>query len=83
MILHTVWEATKMVFMVALVLLLLVEFIPMKTAKRDSPTQEVLHLANMIRWITEDKLTENKVLKYAGFIYQASKRYEVNCHYHG
>lgn len=78
MMLHAIWETIKMVFIIALVILFLMEFLPFKKVKKDPQAQAVLHLANMIQLITEDKLTESKMLKYAGLIYQASKRYQVN-----
>ena len=44
----------------------------------DSNLQEVLNLANMIRSITDDQLSESKALRYAGLIYHASQKFGVN-----
>jgi hypothetical protein len=44
----------------------------------DSSVREVLHLSNMIRWITDDQLPQNKALRYAGLICHASQTYGVN-----
>jgi hypothetical protein len=53
------------------------EFLPfIKSA--DPSVKEVLHLANMIRLITENQLPEVKTLKYAGLIFHASQKYGVN-----
>jgi len=44
----------------------------------DSSVQEILHLSDMIRRITDDQLPQGKVLRYAGLICQASQTYGVN-----
>ena len=44
----------------------------------ESDLREVLDLAGMIRLITEDRLSESKVLRYAGLIRHASQKYAVN-----
>lgn len=54
------------------------EFFSFKKSVRDASVQEVLNLANMIRLITNDQLSEGKVLRYAGLIFQASLKYSVN-----
>ena len=54
------------------------EFISFRKSTHDSSVQEVLHLTNLIRLITEDQLSEGKVLRYAGLIYHASQKYGVN-----
>ena len=54
------------------------EFLSFSKITRDPTVQEVLNLANMIRLITDDQLSESKVLRYAGLIYQASQKYGVN-----
>ena len=48
------------------------------TKPTDSSAKEVLHLANMIRLITENQLPETKMLRYAGLIFHASRKYGVN-----
>ena len=45
---------------------------------RDPSAREVLNLASMIRLITDDELSEGKVLRYAGLIFQAAQKYSVN-----
>ena len=45
---------------------------------RDPSTQEVLNLASMIRFLTDDQLSEGKVMRYAGLIFQAAQKYGVN-----
>lgn len=45
---------------------------------QDPSVKEVLNLANMIRLITNDQLSESKVLRYAGLICHASQKYGVN-----
>ena len=45
---------------------------------RDPSAREVLNLASMIRLITDDQLSEGKVLRYAGLIFQAAQKYGVN-----
>jgi hypothetical protein len=47
-------------------------------SSRDPSAREVLNLANMIRLITDDQLSEGKVLRYAGLIFQAAQKYSVN-----
>ena len=48
------------------------------TKSADSSVKEVLHLANMIRFITENQLSEAKMLRYAGLISHASQKNGVN-----
>lgn len=48
------------------------------TKFEDISTKEVLHLASMIRLITENQLPEAKVLRYASLIFQASRKDGVN-----
>jgi hypothetical protein len=48
------------------------------TKSADVGVKEVLHLAGMIRLITEDQLPEAKTLRYAGLIFHASRRHGVN-----
>jgi len=48
------------------------------TKSTDSSVKEVLHLANMIRLLTENQLPEAKVLRYAGLILHASRKHGVN-----
>ena len=90
-------EATKLVFITALTVFLLLEYFPpaLSSPRMDSPgkkrslfslsqssyessAQEVLDLAGMIRLITDDRLSESKVLRYAGLIWHASQKYAVN-----
>jgi hypothetical protein len=98
MMLHAVLEGVKLVFVVAIVVLFLLEYIapsaqgglgiefPVKVKEflsftkstRDSSVKEVLHLAKMIQLISEDQLPESKMLRYAGLIYHASRKYGVN-----
>jgi hypothetical protein len=40
----------------------------------DSSVKEVLHLANMIRFITENQLSEAKMFRYAGLIFHACQK---------
>jgi hypothetical protein len=40
--------------------------------------KEILNLAAMIRFITNDQVSGGKALRYAGLIFHASKRYGVN-----
>jgi hypothetical protein len=42
---------------------------------RDSNVHEVLDLAHMIRMITDDQISDHKVLRYAGLICHASQKY--------
>lgn len=53
------------------------EFLPF-TKSNDSSVKEVLRLADMIRLITENQLSEAKMLRYAGLIAHASRKHEVN-----
>jgi hypothetical protein len=90
-------EATKLVFITALTVFLLLEYYPsaLSSPRIDSPgkkrssfsfsqsldesnVQEVFDLAGMIRLVTDDRLSEGKVLRYAGLIWHASKKYAVN-----
>jgi len=48
------------------------------TKSSDSSVKEVLRLVNMIRFITENQLSEAKTLRYASLISHASKRHGVN-----
>jgi len=48
------------------------------TESADSSVKEVLHLANMIRLLTENQLPEAKLLRYAGLIFHASRKHGVN-----
>ena len=48
------------------------------TKSADIDTREVLHLTSMIRLITENQIPEAKMLRYAGLIFHASKKYAVN-----
>jgi hypothetical protein len=48
------------------------------TKSADISTKEVLHLASMIRLITENRLSEAKMLRYAGLIFHASRKHGVN-----
>ena len=48
------------------------------TKSSDSSVKEVLHLVNMIRFITENQLSEAKMLRYAGLISHASQKHGVN-----
>ena len=54
------------------------EEFPSPTKSPDINTKEVLHLASMIRLITENQLSEAKVLRYAGLILHASRKHGVN-----
>jgi hypothetical protein len=98
MILHTVLEVGKLVFIVAIAVFFLLEYIspfvqkslgmgsPQKIREflsfaksdPDSSVPEVLNLSHMIRMITDDQLSEAKVLRYAGLIFHASQKYGVN-----
>ena len=44
----------------------------------DSSVKEVLHLANMIRFITENQLPETKMFRYASLIFHAARKHGVN-----
>jgi hypothetical protein len=48
------------------------------TKSADSSVKEVLHLANMIRLITENQHPETKMLRYASLIFHASRKHGVN-----
>jgi len=48
------------------------------TKSSDSNVKEVLNLTNMIRLLTENQLPEAKMLRYAGLIFHASQKHEVN-----
>jgi len=48
------------------------------TKSPDSSVKEVLHLANMIRLITENQLPETKMLRYASLIFHAARKHGVN-----
>ncbi|MGZ6275999.1 MAG: transglycosylase SLT domain-containing protein [Syntrophales bacterium] len=54
------------------------EFLSFTRSARESSVGEVLHLASMIRLITDDQLSEGKALRYAGLISQASQKFGVN-----
>ena len=54
------------------------ELISFTKSARDSSVQEVLGLTDMIRLITDDQLSEGKLLRYAGLICHASQKYGVN-----
>jgi len=95
---HTIFEVTKLIFIIAIAVFLLLEYISPFAQRRlgidfpvrmrgfltstkpthDSSVKEVLHLANVIRFITDDELSEGKVLRYAGLISHASQKYGVN-----
>ena len=53
-------------------------FFTLSQSSDESALQEVLDLAAMIRLITDDRLSEGKILKYAGLIWHASQKYAVN-----
>jgi hypothetical protein len=97
MILHTVQESVKIVFLVAITAFFVLEYIAPLTQKSlqtcfpagmeeflsvtrssDSSVEEVLHLANMIRFITENQLSEAKMLRYASLISHASQKNGLN-----
>ena len=95
---HTIVEVTKLIFIIAIAVFLLLEYIspfsqrrpgidfPVRMREflistkptRDSSVKEVLHLANVIRFITDAQLSEGKVLRYAGLITHASQKYGIN-----
>ena len=54
------------------------DFSPPKASTSDPNVKEILNLAAMIRFITNEQLSEGKALRYAGLIFHASKRYGVN-----
>ncbi len=98
MMLHAILEGAKLVFIVAITVFILLEymapiaqkslridfpfrirqFLSFTKSGRDASTKEVLNLASMIRLITDDQLSEAKVLRYAGLICHASQKYGVN-----
>ena len=98
MIVHTLLEAGKLVFIVAITVFFLLEYVlpfssaslginlpdkvrgffSFKKSNHDSSVQDVLNLANMIRLITNNQLSEGKVLRYAGLIFHASLKYNLN-----
>ena len=97
MILHTILESVKIVFLVAITTFFVMEYIAPLTQKSlrtcfpagmeeflsvtkssDSSVKEVLQLANVIRFITGNQLSEAKRLRYAGLISHASKKNGLN-----
>ena len=97
MILHTILESVKIVFLGAITAFFVLEYMAPLTQKSlqtcfpagmeeflsvtrssDSSVKEVLHLANMIRFITENQLSEAKMLRYAGLISHACQRNGLN-----
>jgi hypothetical protein len=97
MILHTIQESVKIVFLVAITAFFVLEYIAPLTQKSlqtcypagieqflsvtrssDSSVKEVLHLVNMIRFITENQLSEAKMFRYAGLISHASQKNGLN-----
>jgi len=97
MILHTILESVKIVFLVAVTAFFVLEYVAPLTQKSlqthypaglkeflsvtrssDSSVKEVLHLANVIRFITENQLPEAKMLRYAGLISHASQKNGLN-----
>ncbi len=44
----------------------------------DPNVKEILNLAAMIRFITNEQLSEGRALRYAGLIFHASQKYGVN-----
>jgi hypothetical protein len=90
-------EVTKLVFITAITVFLLLEYFPpaLSSPRIDAPgkkeslfslpqssyesgVQEVLDLAGMIRMLTDGRLSESKVLRYAGLIWHASEKYALN-----
>jgi hypothetical protein len=56
-----------------------IEIFEFMTAARSAKiVKEILHLADMIRWITGARLPENKILRYSGLIHHASRKHRVN-----
>jgi hypothetical protein len=51
---------------------------PLAKLSQDSSAKDILNLASMIRMITDNQFSESKVLRYAGLIYHASQKHEVN-----
>lgn len=97
MILHTILESVKIVFLVAVTTFFVLEYVVPLTQKSlqthypagmeeflsvtqssDSSVKEVLNLANAIRFITGNQLSEAKMLRYAGLISHASQKNGVN-----
>ena len=91
MILHIILESFKLFFIAAIAAFFLIEYglplaqksmqpdLPAGMAQpADSSVKEVLRLANMIRLITENQLSEAKMLRYAGLICHASQKHGVN-----
>ncbi len=97
MILHTILESVKIVFLVAVTAFFVLEYVAPLTQKSlrtcfpagmeeflsitrssDSSVKEVLHLANVIRFITGNQLSEAKMLRYAGLISHASQKNGLN-----
>jgi hypothetical protein len=98
MLFYTILEIAKLIFIIAIAVLFLLEYLSPFEQKTlgielpggirklssftqstyDSSVREVLHLSNMIRWITDDQLPQNKALRYAGLICHASQTYGVN-----
>ena len=95
--LHTILESVKIIFIVAIAVFVLIEYVTPAarrsthaglpagmegflsyTKSADIGTKEVLNLASMIRLITENQLPEAEVLRYAGLIFHASRKYGVN-----
>jgi hypothetical protein len=52
--------------------------LPSCTKSADASPKEVLQLTNMIRLITGNQLPEVKTVRFAGLIFHASRKYEVN-----
>jgi len=54
------------------------QFLSFTKLGHGSNIKEVLNLANMIRLITDDQLSEAKALRYAGLIFHASQKFGVD-----
>ena len=54
------------------------KFLSMTKSGRDANIKDVLNLASLIGVITDNQLSESKLLRYAGLIYHASQKHEVN-----
>lgn len=98
MMFHTVLEAAKLLFIIAIAAFFLLEyaapfaqkslriefpdkikeFLSFTKTAHESSVREVLHLASIIRLVTDDQLSEGKALRYAGLISQASQKLGVN-----
>jgi len=98
MLLYTILEIAKLIFIIAIAVVFLLEYLSpfeqktlgielpdgirklssLTQSTYDSSVREVLHLSDMIRWITDDQLPQNKALRYAGLICHASQTYGVN-----